>query len=52
MCGTECCDEHFPEWQKESTWCWLAVKLVLLATIAGVWFAVTGMEFGFIEDCM
>lgn len=50
MCGTECCDKHFPEWKKESTWCWLAVKVVLLVIVAAIWFAIAGMEFGFIQD--
>ena len=52
MCGTECCDKHFPEWKKESTWCWLAVKVVLLVIVAAIWFAVAGMEFDFIDDSM
>mmetsp|Transcript_32275 Transcript_32275/g.28328 ORF Transcript_32275/g.28328 Transcript_32275/m.28328 type:complete len:240 (+) Transcript_32275:84-803(+) len=50
MCGTECCDKHFPEWKKESTWCWFFVKLVLLAIVTAIWFAVAGMEFGWIDD--
>eukprot|EP01083_Nonionella_stella_P021636 59949_1 len=44
MCGTDWCKRHFHEWYKESTWCWLLVKLVLLLIVAVIYCFLSAIE--------